>query len=64
MNTKNNIHQMLEDVRKAHRLIYQFQDRMLQLMNRIANDYGLNHPVGRKRFSNPIGSTRRGNDYP
>lgn len=55
---------MMEDVRKAHRLIYQFQDRMLQLMNRIANDYGLNHPIGRKRFSNPIGSTRRGNDYP
>ena len=64
MNTKNDIHQMMEDVRKAHRLIYQFQDRMLQLMNRIANDYGLNHPVGRKRFSNPISSTRRGNDYP
>lgn len=55
---------MMEDVRKAHRLIYQFQDRMIQLMNRIANDYGLNHPVGRKRFSCPIGSTRRGNDYP
>lgn len=64
MNTKNDIHQMMEDVRKAHRIIYQFQDRMLQLMNRIANDYGLNHPVGRKRFSNPVGSTRRGNDYP
>lgn len=64
MNTKNDIHQMMEDVRKAYRIIYQFQDRMLQLMNRIANDYGLNHPVGRKRFSNPVGSTRRGNDYP
>ena len=64
MNTKNDIHQMMEDVRKAHRIIYQFQDRMLQLMNRIANDYGLNYPVGRKRFSNPVGSTRRGNDYP
>jgi hypothetical protein len=64
MNTKKDIHQLMEDVRKAHRIIYQFQDRMLQLMNRIANDYGLNHPVGRKRFSNPIGSTRRGNDYP
>lgn len=64
MNTKADIHQMMEDVRKAHRLIYQFQDRMIQLMNRIANDYGLNPPVGRKRFSNPIGSTRRGNDYP
>lgn len=64
MNTKNDIRQLMEDVRKAHRLIYQYQDRMLQLMNRIANDYGLNHPVGRKRFSNPIGNMRRGNDYP
>lgn len=64
MNTKSDIHQMMEDVRKAHRLIYQFQDRMLQLMNRIANDYGLNHPVGRKRFSNPIGSIRNCNGYP
>ncbi len=44
MNTKKDIHQLMEDVRKAHRIIYQFQDRMLQLMNRIANDYGLNHP--------------------
>ncbi len=32
-------------------------------MNRIANDYALNHPVGRKHFSNPIGNMRRGNDY-
>lgn len=64
MNTKADIRQMMEDVRKAHRLVYQFQDRMIQLINRIANDYGLNHPVGRKRFSNPIGSVRRGDDYP
>ncbi len=28
MNTKNDIRQMMEDVRKAHRLIYQYQDRM------------------------------------
>ena len=40
MNTKKDIHQLMEDVRKAHRIIYQFQDRMLQLMNRIAHDYG------------------------
>lgn len=53
MNVKTDIRQMMEDVRKAHRLIYQFQDRMIQLTNRIANDYGLSHPVGRKRFSNP-----------
>lgn len=64
MNTKEDIKQMMIDVRKAHRLIYQFQDRMLQLMKLIANTYDLSHPAGRKRFSNPVSIMRRGSDYP
>lgn len=64
MNTKEDIKQMMADVRRAHRLIYQYQDRMIQLMNRIALEYGLSNPSGRKRFSNAIGTMRRGNDYP
>lgn len=63
MNTKEDIKQMMVDVRKAHRLIYQYQNRMIQLANRIKTEYDLNNPVGRKRFSNPIGTTRRENDY-
>ena len=63
MNSKEDIKQMMVDVRKAHRLIYQYQNRMLQLVNRIKTEYDLNNPVGRKRFSNPIGTMRRGNDY-
>ncbi len=64
MNTKEDIKQMMIDVRKAHRLIYQFQDRMLQLMKLIANTYDLSNPAGRKRFSNPVSIMRRGSDYP
>lgn len=63
MNTKEDIKQMMADVRRAHRLIYQYQDRMIQLMNRIALEYGLGNPSGRKRFSNAIGSMRRSDDY-
>lgn len=64
MNTKEDVKQMMADVRRAHRLLYQYQDRMLQPVNRIANEYSLDSPSGRKRFSNAIGAMRRGNDYP
>jgi hypothetical protein len=64
MNTKKDIEKMMVDVRKAHRLLFQYQDRMKELMNRVSTEFNLGPCRGRKRFSNPIGNTSGGDDYP
>lgn len=48
----------LVEVRKAHRLVYSFQERMLSLVYYIGNKLDLGRPTGIKRFSNPIGGYR------
>ena len=52
--TKNEIEKAMCDLRKAHRLIFEYQNRMLQLMFYIRNKFSLpNEIAGYKRFSNP-----------
>lgn len=64
--TKNEIEKAMCDLRKAHRLIFEYQNRMLQLMFYIRNKFSLpNEIAGYKRFSNPISKTRYYNtEYP
>lgn len=52
----------LNDVRKAHRIIYEYQSRMLDLITLIYNKLGFQYIDGRKHFSNPIKFLKQNND--
>lgn len=52
----------LNDVRKAHRLIYEYQSRMLDLITLIYNKLGFQYIEGRKYFSKPISFKKNNND--
>lgn len=52
----------LNDVRKAHRLIYEYQSRMLDLITLIYNKLGFQYIDGRKYFSKPISFKKNNND--
>lgn len=54
----NNLKEALVEVRKAHRLVYSFQERMLSLMSFIGNRLDLCEPVGVKHFSDSIAEYR------
>lgn len=57
---KNEIHEMLKDIRRAHRLIYQYQDRILNVIKEVRDQYDFNnYPVGKKHFSNPLHNTEK-----
>lgn len=51
----------LVDVRKAHRLIFKYQEKMLDLMNYIKSRLDFPEFIGKKHFSNSIGAKRSGN---
>lgn len=54
------IEKMLADVRRAHRLVFEYQKRMLDLMQLIRNQYDFpNSPAGKKHFSAPLHSTEK-----
>ena len=57
-NRVETLREALVDVRKAHRLVYSFQERMLSLAIFIGNRLDLGQPYGIKRFSDPISSAR------
>lgn len=52
----------LNDVRKAHRLIYEYQSRMLDLITLIYNKLGFQYIEGKKYFSKPISFRKNNND--
>lgn len=52
----------LVEVRKAHRLVYSFQERMLSLAYFIGKSLGLGEPSGVKHFSDSIGEYRGRNE--
>lgn len=60
--TNKEVDAALTDVRKAHRLLYQYQKRVLDIVYYIREKYDMPEFVGAKRFSNPIGKTRRCKD--
>jgi len=51
--------QALCDVRKAHRLIYAYQSKMLDLTNYIKTKLGFDEYSGRNLFSYPIGKKQK-----
>lgn len=56
----NPIENMLADVRRAHRLVFEYQKRMLDLMQLVRNQYNfLNSPAGKKHFSKPLHNTEK-----
>ncbi len=60
MNDITAIENMLADVRRAHRLIFEYQKRMLDLMQLVRNKYDfLNSPAGKKHFSMPLHNTEK-----
>ena len=48
----------LNEVRKAHRLIFSYQERMLSLVKFIRNKLDFNDLYGVKHFSNPLSQSR------
>ena len=55
----NNLNKMTENIRKAFRLLYQYQHCMQSLVEYAKSKYGFeDKTVGYKRFSNPIRRTR------
>ena len=59
-NTIEKFNDALADVRKAHRLIYSYQQRMLDLVYFIKTKFDFPEFVGVKHFSNPIANKRNG----
>ncbi|MCT1531003.1 hypothetical protein M3B46_08360 [Sphingobacterium daejeonense] len=60
---ENNIEEFenaLIDVRKAHRLIFKYQEKMLDLMNYIKSRLDFPEFIGKKHFSDSIGAKRTG----
>lgn len=56
---KNEFEQTLIEVRKAYRLIYLYQRRVLDLVNFIGNKLSLNFHSGWSKFSNSSGTNSR-----
>jgi len=56
---KNEFEKTLIEVRKAYRLIYLYQRRVLDLVNFIGNKLSLNFHSGMSRFSNPAKTNTR-----
>ncbi len=55
MANKEELAQAMCDVRKSHRIIYEYQRRVLDLMRYISNKYGIQNKIaGRKLFCDPI----------
>ncbi len=52
--TKQNLAEALTEVRKAYRLIYQFQDQLLKLINYIGSFYGLKYYGWWQKFSRKL----------
>ncbi len=48
---KNNTKELLIEVRKSYRLLYQYQKRILDLVDYIGKKYGLNYNGGYPKFS-------------
>lgn len=59
-NNLEEFEQALVDVRKAHRLIFKYQEKMLGLMNYIKSRLDFPEFIGKKHFSNAIGAKRSG----
>ena len=59
-NKVDNLKDALVEVRKAHRLVESFQERMLSLVNFIATRLDFHQMEGVKHFSNPIYPYRDG----
>lgn len=57
---KRELQDALCDVRKAHRLLYEYQDRIVKLMSYIKDKYAMTEMCGNKFFSSPISVKRRG----
>lgn len=57
-----NLSDALEEVRKAHRLIHSFQERMLSLIRFIQTKLDFPDYLGKKHFSDPI-TRRNSNNY-
>lgn len=56
---KNEFKQTLVEVRRAYRLIYLYQRRVLDLVNFIGSKMSLNFHSGWSKFSNPAGTNSR-----
>jgi hypothetical protein len=54
--SKNELEAALCDVRKAHRLLYQYQKRVLDLVLYVREKFNLPEFAGVRRFCSPIGS--------
>lgn len=60
MNDITAIENMLADVRRAHRLVFEYQKRMLDLMQLVRNQYDFpDSPAGKKHFSAPLHNTEK-----
>lgn len=60
MNDITTIENILSNVRKAHRLVFEYQKRMLDLMQLVRNQYNFpKSPAGKKHFSNPLHNTEK-----
>lgn len=56
----NNITNTLIEVRKAYRFLYEYQKRILDLINYIGNQYKLNYQGGYPKFSRAAPNNNRG----
>lgn len=53
------IENILSNVRKAHRLVFEYQKRMLDLMQLVRNQYDFKSLAGKKHFSKPLHNTEK-----
>lgn len=60
--TKKELSKALLDVRKAYRLLFEHQSRIIQLIEYIKDAYGMKGDGGNKFFSDPLWPKK--NDYP
>lgn len=58
--TKKEFNDALINLRKAHRLIFAYQDKMLDLVHFIGHQLGFTSLLGNKFFSEPIRAKRNG----
>ena len=57
---QQDITSMLQDVRKAHRLLFQYQRCVLSIIKEIHKVYDFDqYPLARKRFSSPLGNKQQ-----
>lgn len=59
MNDITTIENILSNVRKAHRLVFEYQKRMLDLMQLVRNQYDFKSLAGKKHFSKPLHNTEK-----